>query len=60
MTAVFLDRDDTLIQDTGYMYKPEEFAWKDGAEDSLRLFQQHGLPRIYRHQSRRHRQSVFH
>ena len=42
--AVFLDRDDTLIQDTGYMYKPEEFAWKDGAEDSLRLFQQHGLP----------------
>ena len=42
--AVFLDRDDTLIQDTGYMYKPEEFAWNDGAEDSLRLFQQHGLP----------------
>ena len=42
--AIFLDRDDTLIKDTGYMYKPEEFAWKDGAEASLRLFQQHRLP----------------
>ena len=42
--AVFLDRDDTLILDTGYMYKPEEFAWKQGAEDSLRLFKKLGLP----------------
>ena len=42
--AVFLDRDDTLIRDTGYMYKPEEFAWKEGAEDSLKLFSALGLP----------------
>ena len=42
--AVFLDRDDTLLVDTGYMYKPEEFAWRHGAEDSLRLFQSLGLP----------------
>ena len=42
--AVFLDRDDTLIHDTGYMYKPEEFAWRDGAPDSLRLFKRLGLP----------------
>ena len=41
--AVFLDRDDTILMDTGYMYKSEDFAWRNGAEDSLRLFHQLGL-----------------
>ena len=42
--AVFLDRDDTILVDTGYMYKLDDFAWRQGAEDSLRLFHQLGLP----------------
>lgn len=42
--AVFLDRDDTLLIDTGYMHKLDDFAWREGAVDSLRLFYQIGLP----------------
>ena len=42
--AVFLDRDDTILMDTGYMYKLDDFAWRKGAEESLRLFHQLGLP----------------
>ena len=42
--AVFLDRDDTILIDTGYMYKLDDFAWRKGAEDSLRLFYELGLP----------------
>lgn len=42
--AIFLDRDDTLIVDTGYMYAPEEFQWRQGAEEALRLFYERGLP----------------
>ena len=42
--AIFLDRDDTILMDTGYMHKLDDFAWRKGAEDSLRLFHQLGLP----------------
>ena len=42
--AVFLDRDDTILIDTGYMYNLDDFAWRKGVEDSLRLFHEIGLP----------------
>ena len=42
--AVFLDRDDTILIDSGYMHELQDFAWRKGAEDSLRLFHQLGLP----------------
>ena len=36
--AILLDRDGTLIDDTGYLSKPEHVTWKKGAMDALRLF----------------------
>ncbi len=42
--AVFFDRDDTLVRDTGYMYKIEEFSWMNGAEAALRLLHEAGVP----------------
>ena len=42
--AVFLDRDDTILVDTGYMHELNDFAWRKGAEESLRLFYRLGLP----------------
>jgi len=33
--AVFFDRDDTLIHDTGYMFKISDFQWLKGATESL-------------------------
>ena len=42
--AVFLDRDDTILIDTGYMYKLDDFAWRKGVQDSLKLFYKIGLP----------------
>ena len=29
--ALFLDRDDTLVRDKGYMHRPEDLAWMPGA-----------------------------
>ena len=34
--AVFFDRDDTLVKDTGYMYKIADFQWMDGALIALK------------------------
>ena len=33
--AIFFDRDDTLVKDTGYMYKIADFQWMDGAISAL-------------------------
>lgn len=33
--AVFLDRDNTLIEDTGYVYKTSDLKWKNGAKSAL-------------------------
>ena len=44
MPAVFLDRDDTIVIDTGYVHELDDFAWRKGAEESLRLFSQLNLP----------------
>ena len=42
--AVFFDRDDTLIQDTGYMYKIADFKWMDGALPALSLLRDAHIP----------------
>jgi len=42
--AIFLDRDETLNQDRGYIYDPAEFAWMPGAAAALRRFHTAGLP----------------
>jgi len=42
--AIFLDRDDTLIRDDGYIYEIEKFAWISGAAEALKRFHQAGLP----------------
>lgn len=38
-TAVFLDRDGTLTEDTGYPHRPEELRLVPGATDALRELQ---------------------
>ena len=35
--AAFLDRDGVLIEDTGYVYKPEDCRWVRGAMQAIRL-----------------------
>lgn len=42
--AIFLDRDDTLIRDDGYIYEIEKFAWISGAAAALKRFHQARLP----------------
>ena len=41
--AIFLDRDETLNKDQGYIYDPAEFAWMPGAGEALRRFHDAGL-----------------
>lgn len=36
--AVFLDRDGTINEDKGYLYRIEDFVYLDGAVDALRMF----------------------
>ena len=33
--AVFLDRDGTLNEDRGYVYRPSDFKWLPGAVDGV-------------------------
>ena len=42
--AIFLDRDNTLIRDDGYIFEIEKFAWITGAVAALKRFHQAGLP----------------
>jgi len=35
--AVFFDRDGVLNRDIGYLHRPEEFEWLEGAKDAVRL-----------------------
>lgn len=41
--AVFFDRDGVLNEDAGYVHRPEDFRWIEGARDALRLVQDLGL-----------------
>lgn len=40
--AVFFDRDGVLNQDHGYVHRPEDFDWVDGAIQSIKLFNDNG------------------
>ena len=42
--AIFLDRDNTLIQDDGYIFEIEKFAWINGAAAALRRFHEANIP----------------
>jgi D-glycero-D-manno-heptose 1,7-bisphosphate phosphatase len=45
-TGVFLDRDDTLIRDKGYLNDPEQVEILPGAADAVRALNQAGIPVI--------------
>lgn len=40
--AVFFDRDGTLNEDRGYVSRPADFAWTEGAPDAVRLLNDRG------------------
>ena len=42
--AIFFDRDNTLIQDNGYVFEIEKFAWIDGASAALKRFYDANIP----------------
>jgi len=42
--AIFLDRDNTLIQDDGYIFQTEKFEWVNGATAALRRFHEAKIP----------------
>ena len=42
--AIFLDRDNTLIQDNGYIFEVEKFAWINGAAAALKRFHEANIP----------------
>ena len=41
--ALFLDRDDTVIVDTGYMYELSDFKWISGAAEALKFAKAHQI-----------------
>lgn len=41
--AIFFDRDGTLNRDTGYLYRPEDFVWIEGAEEAIRFANENGF-----------------
>ncbi|MGH7035895.1 MAG: D-glycero-beta-D-manno-heptose 1,7-bisphosphate 7-phosphatase [Stellaceae bacterium] len=40
--AAFLDRDGVLNRDTGYVHRPEDFIWLDGAKDAVKRLNDRG------------------
>ena len=52
--AIFLDRDNTLIRDDGYIFEIEKFTWITGAVAALKRVPPGRVAGIYRDQSRRH------
>jgi len=41
--ALFLDRDGVLIEDAGYVYRPEDVIWIPGVEQALRAWRKAGF-----------------
>ncbi len=42
--AIFLDRDNTLVHDDGYIYKIDKFMWINGAQAALKRFHSANIP----------------
>lgn len=42
--ALFLDRDNTLVADNGYLHQISDFRWLDGAPDALRFARMLDIP----------------
>ena len=42
--ALFLDRDNTVVADPGYLHKIEDFAWLAGAAEALAFVHQLNIP----------------
>jgi len=42
--AIFLDRDNTLIHDDGYVFEIKKFAWINGATAALKRFHEANIP----------------
>ena len=42
--AIFLDRDNTLIHDDGYIFEIEKLTWVNGATAALRRFHEANIP----------------
>ena len=42
--AIFLDRDNTLIHDDGYIFEIEKFVWINGATAALKRFHEANIP----------------
>jgi D-glycero-D-manno-heptose 1,7-bisphosphate phosphatase len=42
--AIFLDRDNTLVRDDGYVFEIEKFVWINGAADALKRFHEANIP----------------
>jgi D-glycero-D-manno-heptose 1,7-bisphosphate phosphatase len=40
--AIFFDRDGVLNEDTGYVYRSDQFRWIDGAPEAIRWANDHG------------------
>lgn len=40
--AVLFDRDGVLNQDQGYIYRPQDFVWIEGAQEAIRLINELG------------------
>ena len=45
-TAVFLDRDDTIIRDPGYLSDPDGIDILPGAPEAIRVLNESGIPAI--------------
>ena len=42
--AIFLDRDNTLIHDDGYIFEIDKFSWINGASAALKRFHDANIP----------------
>lgn len=43
MPAAFLDRDGVLNEDAGYVHRPDQVRWVEGAPDAVRLLNRRGF-----------------
>ena len=51
-SAVFLDRDGVLNEDSGYAYRPDQINWIAGAKEAVRFLNNARIGNIYIRRSR--------